>query len=54
MLHKQIETITDFFRVVVFLLCTPIIGIFMFIGIVSYGISLVCMFINDFIMEKLK
>jgi hypothetical protein len=54
MTSRKVEAITDFFRLVTFLLCTPIIGIFMFIGIVSYGISLVCMFINDFIMEKLK
>ena len=43
MINKQIESVSEFFRLILFLICTPFIGI-----------SLVCMFINDFIMEKLQ
>ena len=54
MINKQIESVSEFFRLILFFICTPLIGLIMFIGIVSYGISLVCMFMNDYIMEKIQ
>ena len=51
MLHKKIENLKDFFELLIFLLISPVIGIVMFIGMVSTSIAMVCMYIKEFIMK---
>ncbi len=50
----KVEDTFDFFRLLIFLIVSPIIGIFMCIGLVATSIGMVCMYINDKIMEKIK
>ena len=52
MLHKKVETLSDFFRLVIFLIISPVIGMVMLLGLISTSIAMVCMFLKDFIMEK--
>ena len=48
----DIKDIKDFVRLLVFLVDSPVIGIVMFIGMFATSVSLVCMYIKCFIMEK--
>lgn len=50
----KVEEASDFFRLLIFLIVSPIIGIVMCIGLVTTSIGMVCMYINDKIMEKIK
>ena len=52
MLHKKIENLKDFLELLIFLLISPVIGIVMFIGMVSTSIAMVCMYIKEFIMKR--
>ena len=52
MLHKKVKNIKDFFELLIFLLISPVIGIVMFIGMVSTSIAMVCMYIKEFIMKR--
>ena len=48
----NIKDIKDFFRLVIFLIVSPFIGMVMLLGLISTSIAMVCMFLKDFIMEK--
>ena len=48
----DIKDIKDFFRLVIFLVVSPFIGMVMLLGLISTSIAMVCMFLKDFIMEK--
>ena len=52
MLHKKIENLKDFLELLIFLLISPVIGIVMFIGMVSTSIAMVCMYIKEFILKR--
>ena len=52
MFHKRIKNIKDFLELLIFLLISPVIGIVMFIGMVSTSIAMVCMYIKEFIMKR--
>ena len=48
----DIKDIKDFFRLVIFLVISPFIGMVMLLGLISTSIAMICMFLKDFIMEK--
>ena len=48
----DIKDIKDFFRLVIFLVVSPFIGMVMLLGLMSTSIAMICMFLKDFIMEK--
>ena len=48
----DIKDIKDFFRLIIFLIVSPFIGMVMLLGLISTSIAMVCMFLKDFIMEK--
>ena len=52
MLHKKVETLSDFFRLVIFLIISPVIGMVMLLGLISTSVAMICMFLKDFIMDK--
>jgi len=52
MLNKRVRTMKDFLELIIFLLISPVIGIVMFIGMVSTSIAMVCMYIKEFIMKR--
>ena len=52
MLHKKVKSLKDFLELLIFLLISPVIGIIMFIGMVSTSIAMVCMYIKEFIMKR--
>tara|TARA_B100000214_G_C23905244_1_gene598515 strand:+ start:661 stop:828 length:168 start_codon:yes stop_codon:yes gene_type:complete len=52
MFHKRIKNIKDFLELLIFLLISPVIGIVMFIGMVSTSIAMVCMYIKEFTMKR--
>ena len=51
---KKVETLTDFVRLLIFFIISPVIGIIMGIGFLATSIGMICMFLKDLIMEKLK
>ena len=52
MLNKRVKTMKDFLELIIFLVISPVIGIVMFIGMVSTSIAMVCMYIKEFIMKR--
>ena len=52
MLHKKVETLSDFVRLLIFFIISPVIGIIMGIGFLATSIGMICMFLKDLIMEK--
>ena len=54
MLRRKVETLSDFVRLLIFFIISPVIGIIMGIGFLATSISMICMFLKDLIMEKLK
>ena len=52
MLHKKVETLSDFFRLVIFIVVSPFIGMVMLLGVIATSVAMICMYIKDFIMEK--
>jgi hypothetical protein len=48
----DIKDIKDFFRLLIFLIVSPVIGMVMLLGIIATSVAMVCMYIKDFIMEK--
>ena len=52
MLHKKVETLSDFVRLVIFLIVSPVIGMIMLLGLIATSVAMICMFLKDFIMEK--
>ena len=52
MLHKKVETLSDFFRLVIFLIISPVIGMVMLLGLIATSVAMICMFLKDFIIEK--
>jgi len=50
----KVEDISDFFRLLMFLIVSPVIGILMLIGIIATSVGMICMYINDKIMEKIQ
>ena len=52
MLHKKVETLSDFFSLVIFLIISPVIGMVMLLGLIATSVAMICMFLKDFIMEK--
>ena len=52
MLHKKVETLSDFVRLVIFLIVSPVIGMIMLLGMIANSVGMICMFLKDLIMEK--
>ena len=48
----DIKDIKDFFRLVIFLIVSPVVGMVMLLGVIATSVAMVCMYIKDFIMEK--
>ena len=48
----DIKDIKDFFRLVIFLIVSPVVGMVMLLGVIATSVAMVCMFLKDFIMEK--
>ena len=48
----DIKDIKDFFRLVIFLVVSPFIGMVMLLGVIATSVAMICMYIKDFIMEK--
>ena len=48
----DIKDIKDFFRLVIFLIVSPVVGMVMLLGVIATSIAMICMFLKDFIMEK--
>ena len=48
----EINDMKDLGRVIFFFIVSPVIGIVMFIGMVSTSIAMVCMYIKEFIMKR--
>ena len=48
----DIKDIKDFFRLVIFLIVSPFIGMVMLLGVIATSVAMICMFLKDFIMEK--
>tara|TARA_R110000796_G_C14367711_1_gene413605 strand:+ start:142 stop:318 length:177 start_codon:yes stop_codon:yes gene_type:complete len=46
----KVENGWDFYRLVIFFIISPLIGIFMTIGLIGTSIGMICMYIN----EKIK
>ena len=49
----KIEETKDFIRLLIFLIISPVIGMVMLLGFISTSLAMVCMYIKDFIMNKL-
>ena len=49
----DIKDIKDFFRLVIFLIVSPVVGMVMLLGVIATSVAMICMFLKDFIMEKL-
>jgi|ETNvirnome_6_100_1030635.scaffolds.fasta_scaffold129960_2 hypothetical protein len=50
----KIEETKDFIRLLIFLIISPVIGMVMLLGFMAISLAMVCMFIKDFIMDKLE
>ena len=48
----NIKDIKDFFRLVIFLIVSPVVGMVMLLGVIATSVAMVCMYLKDFIMEK--
>ena len=48
----DIKDIKDFFRLIVFLIVSPVVGMVMLLGVIATSVAMICMFLKDFIMEK--
>ena len=48
----DIKDIKDFFRLVIFLVVSPFIGMVMLLGVIATSVAMICMYLKDFIMEK--
>ena len=48
----DIKDIKDFFRLVIFLIVSPVVGMVMLLGVIATSVAMICMFLKDFIMEK--
>ena len=48
----DIKDIKDFFRLVIFLIVSPVVGMVMLLGVIATSVAMICMYIRDFIMEK--
>ena len=48
----NIKDIKDFFRLVIFLIVSPVVGMVMLLGVIATSVAMICMFLKDFIMEK--
>ena len=48
----DIKDIEDFFRLVIFLIVSPVVGMVMLLGVTATSVAMICMFLKDFIMEK--
>ena len=49
----KIEEKKDFVRLLIFFIVSPVVGIVMLLGFMATSLAMVCMYIKDFIMEKL-
>ena len=47
----DIKDIKDFFRLVIFLIVSPVVGMVMLLGVIATSVAMICMFLKDFIME---
>ena len=54
MLHRKIDSLGDLLRLILFIIISPVIGIIMGIGFLATSIGMICMFLKELIMEKLK
>ncbi len=50
----KIEEKKDFIRLLIFFIVSPVVGMVMLLGFMATSLAMVCMYIKDFIMEKLK
>ena len=50
----KIEETKDFIRLLIFLIISPVNGMVMLLGFMATSLAMVCMFIKDFIMNKLE
>ena len=50
----RIEEIKDFIRLLIFLIVSPVIGMVMLLGVIATSLGMICMYINDFIVNKLE
>ena len=50
----KIEEIKDFIRLLIFLIVSPVIGMVMLLGLTATSVAMICMYIKDFIMNKLE
>jgi len=50
----KIKEIKDFIRLLIFLIISPVIGMVMLLGFMATSLAMICMFIKDFIMNKLE
>ena len=50
----KIEETKDFIRLLIFLIISPVIGMVMLLGFIATSLAMVCMYIKDFIMNKLE
>tara|TARA_R110002020_G_C16029034_1_gene752692 strand:+ start:599 stop:772 length:174 start_codon:yes stop_codon:yes gene_type:complete len=48
----DIKDIKDFFRLVIFLIVSPVVGMVMLLGVIATSVAMICMYLKDFIMEK--
>ena len=48
----DIKDIKDFFRLFIFLIVSPVVGMVMLLGVIATSVAMICMFLKDFIMEK--
>ena len=48
----NIKDIKDFFRLVIFLIVSPVVGMVMLLGVIATSVAMICMYLKDFIMEK--
>tara|TARA_R110001592_G_scaffold97210_2_gene278394 strand:- start:525 stop:698 length:174 start_codon:yes stop_codon:yes gene_type:complete len=49
----KVDSGWDLYRLVIFFVISPIIGIFMTIGLIGTSIGMICMYINEKIKEML-
>ena len=50
----KIKEIKDFIRLLIFLIISPVIGMVMLLGFMATSLAMVCMYIKDFIMNRLE
>jgi len=50
----KIEETKDFIRLSIFLIVSPVIGMVMLLGFIATSLAMVCMYIKDFIMNRLE